>query len=115
MTLKDRINMERRIVRETVKLFLDEGFLISVNDGETTTVKKSRDKKEIMKAVMTTDEDYMYFYKPLEDMRFGWIYFVYGNDGYDVIADHTAGAFEEVLAPITELCSKLESESCAHA
>ena len=38
---------------------------------------------------METDDDYLFVYKAGQSERFGWVRFVYGNDGYDVISDYT--------------------------
>jgi hypothetical protein len=88
-SVKPRIRIEQKIARFTVRALLRAGFVLSVYDGEEITVSQSSDAAAICNAMFTTDEDYLYVYKPGEKVRFGWVRFVYGNDGYDVICDYT--------------------------
>jgi len=39
----------------------------------------------------------------------GWVYFVYGNDGWDVVSDYTTN-LEAVLKGSGELAERLEAE-----
>ena len=88
-SVKRRIAVEQKIARFTVKHLIDAGFTLSVFDGEEVTIKRSTDPVAICNAMNTTDEDYLYVHRADEKERFGWLYFVYGNDGYDVISDYT--------------------------
>ena len=91
-----RLALELRIMRRYVKNLLAAGFSISVNDGETTTVRRSTNFREIIRAMRTTDEDYLYVYKPGEDERFGMLYFVYGNDPSEVVNDYSMSLDEAI-------------------
>lgn len=106
--LKARIKLEKRVVKLTIDTLLEEGYVLSVYDGEETTVSKSRDAAALLDAMMTTDEDYIFVYRP-EDMtkRYGWVFFVYGNGGWDSINDHTTN-LEEELAPVFAKCEEWE-------
>jgi hypothetical protein len=84
-----RQSIERRIVGRIVADALAMGYLVSVNDGEETTLKRSTDRKAIIAAMFTTDEDRLLFHHPDQKEAFGWIYLVYGNDGWDVVNDYT--------------------------
>lgn len=102
-----RIAIERKIAAKCVKAFLSAGYLLGVNDGEETTVKRSRSFKQIMAALGTTDEDYLLVYSANEPglPRLGYVYFVYGNSGYDLISDYSAqdalfDLFGEILKPV---------------
>jgi hypothetical protein len=88
-SVKPRIRIEQKIARYTIRILLRAGFVLSVYDGEEITVSLSSDAAAICNAMSTTDEDYLFVYKPGEEVRFGWVRFVYGNDGYDVICDYT--------------------------
>lgn len=89
--------LERRIVRRVVTDMLAAGYSISVdNGGDEWEIKRSTDQKAIMKACMASDEDWMYFYKG--NFRKGWVRFVYGNSGYDVICDYTTSLEENLKA-----------------
>lgn len=81
---------EARTARKLVKAALARELSVSVNDGEETTVRRSRKYSEIVDALATTGEDYIVVYAPTGD-RVGSFYLVYGNDddGSELIADHT--------------------------
>jgi hypothetical protein len=79
---------EDAIVKRLVKDTLAAGYVISVNDGEEFTVKRSADETEILTALHTTDEDYLHIRKPGEKSRVGWVRLIWGNDA-DVISDYT--------------------------
>ena len=90
--VKARQRIEQTIVLVTAQALLDAGFSLGVNDGGETTLEFSRDLDAIKAALFTTDDDYLYVYKagrkPSKDNRpDGWVRFVYGNDGWDVISD----------------------------
>ena len=84
--VKKRQDVEIRIIKATVKALLDAGFELNVFDGETHYAM-ARTWADVKKAIYETDEDYLIAWK--EGKRFGWVRFVYGNDGWDVICDYT--------------------------
>jgi hypothetical protein len=88
-SVKPRIRIEQKIARYTVRALLRAGFLLSVYDGEEITVERSADAATICNAMFSTDEDYLFVYEDGQAARNGWVRFVYGNDGYDVICDYT--------------------------
>lgn len=102
MNLETRIKIERDIARRVVNDALSAGHSITVNDGEEDVLIKSIDASAILKAMFSTDEDRLFFNK-------GWVYFIYGNDGYDVISDYTTN-LEAVLKGANELAAKLERQ-----
>ena len=107
MNLKQRIAFERKIVRMVAKLAIDAGYSVSLSDGDEWVVKNCRDLKRIVAAAMTTDSDILRLSN--SDGYVGRIWFVYGNDGYDVISDHTANdAIESLLAPVSAYIDKSE-------
>lgn len=79
--------IERAIAREVVDGLLRFGYTVDVFDGEGYALKRSCDADAIMDALHATDEDYLYAHDG--DRLAGWVRLVYGNDGYDVIADYT--------------------------
>lgn len=100
--------MERLIARQAIADLLAAGYLIDVNDGEVTTVEGSGDPAVILAAMFTTDEDYLVA-KGVGSR--GWVRFIYGNDGWDVINDYTvnlAGA----LTRTTALTDQLSEGKC---
>lgn len=78
--------IERRIALAVVEAALHAGYLISVDNGEDETLRSAH-KSAILNAMFLTDEDRLYIWNGTE--RLGWVYLVYGNDGWDVINDYT--------------------------
>ena len=99
-------DLEKRNVLTIVKAGLAKGWLVSVNDGEEWTLKKSNDFKAIKSALFTTDEDLVIFHLNTDGKSVGAVAFVYGNDPSEVVSDFSASkdnfaAFEAFLQPIT--------------
>ena len=86
MPLSDIRNpVERQIAEKIINDVLAAGAAISVNDGEVTTLARSRDKAAILAAMGTTDEDVIYIF-PADGGPSGWVRLIYGN-GADLISD----------------------------
>ena len=98
-----RIVIERKIVTALVDHALAEGYEMSVDDGDNQH-PWTRDRAEVIDAIMEADEDRLYLRK---DGRTAWVFFVYGNDGWDVICDYNV-SLEALLAPINKLALSLE-------
>ena len=83
---------EEFYVRKLVKNILSRGYTISVNDGEEWTLCDSRREDTIMRALGTTEEDYIKFKDELDGKSMGVFWLVYGNDpeGEEVVSDYTA-------------------------
>ena len=112
MSLQERQAIERRIIERLVTDAIAAGFSVSVDDGGETTVDRSRNLDEIMAAVMTTDEDHIFFHQEGRKTAFGWARLIYGNDGWDVIADHTDNeAMRTLVAGASALADQIEGES----
>ena len=86
---------ERAIAERLVTDAIALGYQVSVNDGEEWTVKRSTDSKAIMATLFSTDEDYIRIRKDGEESSVGTFTLVYGNDGWDVIADWSYSAETE--------------------
>lgn len=87
-SIAHRQKIERTIVELIVREAISKGYSISGFDQEEDIFLRETDPAEIMKNVMTTDEDTLTFHRP-DGTYAGFVFLVYGNDGYDVIADHT--------------------------
>jgi hypothetical protein len=81
-----RREVEIKIIKATVKALLAAGFTLSVFDGEEEH-PRSRNTKALYDNLYNTDDDVLYVHEG--GKRFGWVRFVYGNDGWDVINDYT--------------------------
>lgn len=109
MRVEQRMQIEKRIARHAVKAALAAGYAVSVHDGGEWCVKRSRELSTIMDALMSTDSDTLLF-RDAQGARIGTVDLVYGNDGYDVIADHSM-SLEGLLAPTTAYAESLEMKA----
>lgn len=86
--IMDAKDMEAAIVRNAVHELLDHGFTLAVDDGgDDYAINRSNDPDLVLEALMNTDEDRLM--ARTGDTIKGWVHFVYGNDGHDVICDMT--------------------------
>lgn len=109
--------MEKIIAKRCIGDLLKAGYSISVNDGEETTLRRSTDHRAIFAAMATTDEDWLCVHKaeqPIypedDDTRrsFGWVRFIYGNEGPYVINDYTTN-LESDMAGVLALADKMDA------
>ena len=95
--------VEKLIAKQCIVDLLAAGCKITVFDGEETTLVDSTDAAAILSAMFTTDEDYLHTTGPI-----GWVRFIYGNDGWDVINDYTTN-----LEPFLVRTMTLSEKICA--
>lgn len=113
--------MERMIVTKLVEDALDLGYMVVLHDGEDkaadayldATTSKEHEVEQIMQMIRATDEERLIFFK--DGKRVGSVLLVYGNDGHDVIADHTASdEMDKIVLGASALADTLaESENAA--
>lgn len=77
--------LERRIVGMIVQDAIAQGYAVALDNGEETITAKHLD--DLMAEIMATDEEKLTFYK--DGQPVGAVWLVYGNDGFDCMADHT--------------------------
>lgn len=112
VAIRTRILIERAIIRRAVRDILaahDGAYCISVYDGEEYPVKRSRDLDKIMADIGQCDEESL-IVRHADDSgsKVGSIYLVYGNGGWDVIADHTdSPLMRELLTDANRLADLL--------
>jgi hypothetical protein len=104
MSLKEVPEIDRLVATRVVVDLLAAGYLISVNDGEETTLVASNDEAAICEAMGTVDEDWLTAHK---DGRNACVFLVYGN-GCDVVCDCSV-SLVEVLQPAQEYAEKFSS------
>jgi hypothetical protein len=112
ITIASRIEIERAIVERLVSdaLFF-HGYSVSHSDGETLTVARSRDIGPIMAQLHSAGEESLTFYDA-DGHHVGAARLVYGNDGYDVIADRTVNdQMTALIAGAEKLAGSLEAEA----
>lgn len=105
--VRDRIVIERAVVRHAATALIAAGCELRLHDGEDFSTERTTSVDLIMAELMATDDEHLWVYGP-DDSSKGWIYLVYGNDGYDVISDHSVSltellkstdAFSDTLMP----------------
>jgi len=98
--------IERKIVRQFAKEMFAHGFTIRIdNGGDTYETGHLNRIGKLTKEIMATDEERLYVFRKGDDGQpakkpFAWAYFVYGNDGWDVMSDYTTNL--DGLMPLTE-------------
>jgi hypothetical protein len=109
--LRLRILIERAIIRRAVEDIIAGGGLVTVFDGEEYGLLRSANRDAIMAELGACDEEYLNVVKPDDTAKSGYrlvgsILLVYGNDGWDVIADYHSG-LEQVLKGANDLATAL--------
>lgn len=103
--IRRRVLIERAIVRRAVTDLIAAGCALRLFDGENWAGGRTTDVGEIMAQLMATDEETLGVYGPEPTQR-REVFLVYGNDGWDVIADNSA-SLEDLLAGATKLAEEL--------
>jgi hypothetical protein len=90
MTVIQRQGVERTIVSLIISGAIEHGCKVEIDNDSyfDEDPRILQDYEEIMREVMHTDQEMIRFYK--EGKRVGAVFLVYGNDGFDVINDHSA-------------------------
>lgn len=105
LTLAKRRAVERRIVKRVVKAAFAAGYTLKVDDGED--VLELNDVASVNKVMFSVDDENLLVFK--DKRKIGRVYFVYGNDGTDVICDYTTN-LEAMLADATAFADRLDSK-----
>lgn len=102
-TVKHRARMEVSIIRRTIRALTAAGYDLSVDDGGEPDEIVRGDERALIEAVMSVEEARLYADREDEE---GWVFFVMGNDGHDVIADYTVN-LENELADVNAYADRL--------
>jgi hypothetical protein len=101
-----RRQMELLIAKAFVKQAINAGFTISIDTGEDETRPYKR-IKSVLCAMFSVDDEKLRIWK--DRKRIGWVRFVYGNDGPDVINDYTTNLDEfGLMRDANAIAEKLE-------
>lgn len=109
-----RQSIERQICEKVIDDLLAAGFFLQfdyvLDDPDTDAVEANNDPIQLKKDLMACDEERLLVFrtKDASEGCVGWVYFVYGNDGPDVICDYTTN-LEEHLAGANKLAEELEA------
>lgn len=89
--IRQRIIMERAVIRRAVADLIAAGCWLRVfyGAGEGFGCNRTDNVDIVMEAVGACDEEHLYVYNNSSDARRGAIFLVYGNDGWDVMADYS--------------------------
>ena len=116
MTVEKRREIERRIITRIVEDALKSGFTLSVdNGGDEFEIEKSANRREVLDAMMATDQEHLYFHDN-SGRNVGAVFLVYGNDGTDVICDYSSRHgldMDQQLKGAMDLADKIENDILA--
>lgn len=91
-SVKMRQHVERQIVTAVIDALLAQGFEIAINNGgDEWEVPFTSNRNQLLAHIMLADDDNLHIRSSAEIGKLGrgWVHAVYGNDGYDVIADYS--------------------------
>jgi len=101
VNVKQRQRIEKEIASIVVHDAIAAGFTLSVvNGGDDYEIENCGDAVKILETMFLTDDERLYFVR--DGKNVGWVYFVYGEEGWDVICDYTVN-LEEHLKRASEL------------
>lgn len=102
-----RIAAEQDIVTRTVDALLAAGYALQTDiEGDPRPTRPTRDRAAILAQLMAVDDEYLGVFLDNHKRADGWVRFVYGNDGWDVVSDYTTN-LESVLAPVNAYADTL--------
>lgn len=108
MRLKGNMNkiirvFERKVVQMVIEKLLASGFQLYIDhEGEDKPIHITEVNDFVMHEMFACDEERLYVLK--DGLRCGWVHFVYGNDGWDIISDYTIN-LEDYLKEINDYCT----------
>lgn len=105
--VKMRMMVEREIVTMIIDDALAAGYEIAVDNGGDGFEYRGTDKARITDHTFAADDARLYLFRPGEKKSVGWVYCVYGNDGWDVISDYTTN-LEKLLEGAFTVSKKYE-------
>lgn len=82
--VRHRRSLELQIARKTISALRDAGFELGCGEGECNPTADTDD--QLIEELFACDQGHMIARKG--DLR-GWVFFVFGNDGWDAINDYT--------------------------
>ena len=112
MNVKTRIGIEKKIYTKIIEDALNMGYSVTILDDTSNEaiIDKSTDNHEILNGMFSMDEDNLEFYDS-NNNYLGFVYLVYGNDGWDVICDYSDNkVINDVLDGAFKLADTLEKE-----
>lgn len=105
MNITLRQSIEKQIVQAAVEGLIAAGYRVAVFDGEEIAQTPTTNTTEIMQALFACDTEWLHVHDEV-GKHIGWVALVYGNDGWDVIQDHTVN-LEPALEKAAALADQL--------
>jgi len=102
-----RAHLELQIVRKTIRTLKAQGFNLAIDDSDEEPTEVGNELAAL-KLIFDLDECYLIVSKA--GVNRGWVRFVRGNDGWDVICDYTVN-LEAALREVNAFAEKLEEQS----
>ena len=102
-TISNTRRIERTIIRRIVLDAVKAGYTVGVHNGEELVLKGATTVTAVLDKLFSVDEEYLFVYK--EGKRIGWVLFVYGNGGWDVVTDYSP-RLAEIMIRAEELAGK---------
>ena len=102
---RQRALLEVRMVRYLMRELTKGGYRLSVDDGEET-IRGS--EKELLEAIFGVDDSWLIAERGINERQ--CIFLVRGNDGHDIINDHTGG-LNDLMQPVMDYADRLADES----
>lgn len=97
----NRIAVEFDIVSRTIDALIAAGFELRESYGEESY---TTDRDALLALLFDLDDAFLI---ARNAERSGWVRFVFGNDGWDVISDYTVN-LEDVLTPVNAYADTLQ-------
>lgn len=101
MSIKARQRVERTIARRVVLDALRLGYGLTVNNGgDDDEIPVTYKAKPVLAVMFQTDDEFLKLWR--DGKYVGWVRFIYGNDGWDVVNDYTTN-LDDVMAGADKL------------
>ena len=107
---------EQKIATKVVEDILAAGHTITIayHDSNSDTIVQSTDAAAIVAELNQCDVEYLLVHRAGSNRfeHLGWVEFVYGNDGYDLISNNTIG-IDHLLAGAEALADRIANGETA--
>jgi hypothetical protein len=104
VALRRRITLETTITKKLIARLLSQwSNNLAINSGDDADDYAGRNRTKLVSACLGVDDCRVYLMNADGKTANGWVYLVYGNDGWDLISDYTTN-LEDMLAPINTYC-----------
>lgn len=103
---------ERATVEALVNALIDGGYCLNIDDGgdDLAMPANSDDRNEVLEHLGTTSEQWLTVHDGLSRQCVGYVYLVFGNEDWVLIADYTAN-IESLVEPVCKWCIEQDEKS----